>query len=174
MDQGGFVSFADSSSVAKTWYWDFGDSTTWFWDFGDTTSPPYDYDSVRNFAHIYDSIGTYVVCLIVSNECGADTTCDSLFIPVVAVKELSVSSKQLSVYPNPFNTFSILKIKNFDASMKYSLFLYDILGNKVKIITDTNKDEIIINRGNLPAGMYFYKLLTKKEIVGRGKIAITP
>ena len=54
------VSLSDASSSATSWWWDFGDGNS---------------DTLENPVHTYASPGTYTICLIASNACGADTTC---------------------------------------------------------------------------------------------------
>ncbi|MCB9235082.1 MAG: PKD domain-containing protein [Bacteroidia bacterium] len=54
------VAFTSTSSGANGWSWDFGDGNT---------------SATQNPNHTYGSAGTYTVCLIVSNICGADTFC---------------------------------------------------------------------------------------------------
>lgn len=49
--------------------------TSWLWDFGDGTT-----STLPNPNHLYATEGTYTVCLIITNPCGADTTCNSVTI----------------------------------------------------------------------------------------------
>ncbi len=49
--------------------------TSWSWNFGDGTT-----STAQNPSHTYTANGTYNVCLISSNACGADTVCDSVVI----------------------------------------------------------------------------------------------
>lgn len=59
-----FATFSDSSTGINVngWLWDFGDGQT---------------STQQNPTHAYDTSGTYTVCLITSNQCGADTTCQT-------------------------------------------------------------------------------------------------
>lgn len=70
-----------STSTGDAWLshqWDFGDGTT------DTTANP---------VHTYGAPGTYTVCLIVSNSCGADTLCQTVIVTCPApVADWSVTS----------------------------------------------------------------------------------
>ncbi|MCB9231434.1 MAG: PKD domain-containing protein [Bacteroidia bacterium] len=50
-----------------------GGATSWAWDFGDGGT-----STQQNPSHTYASAGTYTVCLVVSNACGADTICNSI------------------------------------------------------------------------------------------------
>ncbi len=62
------VSFADQSSGATSWLWNFGDGTT---------------SGVQNPSHQYTQVGTYTVSLVVTNSCGVDTLIKSGLISVV-------------------------------------------------------------------------------------------
>lgn len=60
------VAFVDLSTSSPTsWDWDFGDGNT---------------STLQNPSHTYASNGTYTVCLIASNACGADTFCTSVSV----------------------------------------------------------------------------------------------
>jgi len=56
-----------------------GSPTSWFWDFGDGNT-----STLQNPSHTYAATGTYIVCLIVNDSCGADTTCQSIDVCVPA------------------------------------------------------------------------------------------
>jgi PKD repeat protein len=60
------VAFTDTSSAG---------ATSWLWDFGDGNT-----STQQNPSHTYASTGTFNVCLIASNACGADTTCGTVTI----------------------------------------------------------------------------------------------
>ncbi|MGL4599155.1 MAG: PKD domain-containing protein, partial [Bacteroidia bacterium] len=60
---GGTISFTDQTTA---------NPTTWAWDFGDS-SP---INTQQNPTHTYAASGTYTVCLIASNGCSADTSCN--------------------------------------------------------------------------------------------------
>ena len=49
---------------------------TWLWDFGDGNT-----SIEANPIHKYLAVGTYTVCLTVTTECGADSSCASIYYP---------------------------------------------------------------------------------------------
>ena len=67
---GGQVNFTDASQNSPD---------SWSWDFGDGGS-----SSNQNPVHVYASNGTYIVCLIVSNQSGNDTICHSVTVTGVS------------------------------------------------------------------------------------------
>jgi len=77
------VLFSDSSLQAETWYWDFGD--------GDTSTQ-------QNPTHNYGADGTYNVCLVITNNCGSDSICDSVSVAcVIPTSNFSWSDSVLTV-----------------------------------------------------------------------------
>lgn len=52
-----------------------GTNNSYFWDFGDGNT-----SNQANPSHTYSQNGTYTVCLIAQNICGADTSCNSVTI----------------------------------------------------------------------------------------------
>lgn len=79
--------------------------------------------------------------------------------------------KQLvTVYPNPFSSSATIEIKDFKNDFSV-LYLFDITGREVYKKQITNR-KTEIQKGNLNAGMYFYKVLSKGNSIGSGKIII--
>lgn len=69
-----------------------GPPTAWAWDFGDGGT-----SNLQNPSHTYASLGSYTVCLVITDACGVDTTCQSITLVGVAEgNEIGVS-----VWPNP-------------------------------------------------------------------------
>ncbi len=64
-------------------------------------------------------------------------------------------------YPNPFNPTTRIFYSIKEAGM-VSLSVYDILGNEVSVLVKEDKSpgsySVTFNAGNLPSGIYFYKL----------------
>ena len=90
-----------------------------------------------------------------------------------------------SIYPNPFSTNATIVVNSElslpagQAGMQNTeLKIYDALGKEIKSIGNgqltvgNNKTEIKIERNNLPAGVYFYKLTTGYEQIAEGKLMI--
>ncbi len=69
---------ANWTSVTAGLVVNFGDlslnsPTTWAWDFGDGGT-----STLQNPTHTYATVGSFTVCLIITNVCGADTLCNSI------------------------------------------------------------------------------------------------
>ncbi len=95
--------------------------------------------------------------------------CDGVLNPV-SVSEISTAGNQTLLFPNPFSNSAVLKTNEYlqDAT----LTIYDILGQEVFTQTNINAQEIKINRGNLAAGNYYYKLTQKNALISTGKLII--
>lgn len=79
--------------------------------------------------------------------------------------------KDISVrtYPNPFITGTTL---TFNRDVKSaSLRIYNVLGKPERQMTFSGK-ELVIERGDLPAGIYFYRIETSDGPFGKGKLVI--
>ncbi len=83
-------------------------------------------------------------------------------------------SPSLLLSPNPFTTQAILTLQG--SYHHPTLYIYNLLGQEVETLHGTSlpNQQIIIPRNNLPAGMYFYKVMEdNKEVIGVGKLIIS-
>lgn len=70
-------------------------------------------------------------------------------------------------FPNPFNSATQIQF-SLNKTGKVSLEIYDLLGQKIKVIYDnqtmpSGEHKVIFVAENLPSGVYFYKLSTKTQ-----------
>ena len=65
------------------------------------------------------------------------------------------------------NCFLIFNLKE-----QFNFILYGLIGKEVKEIKNISTSIFHLKRDNLTSGMYFYKLLNKKEIIAAGKIIV--
>lgn len=73
----------------------------------------------------------------------------------------------MSIYPNPFNTFTTIKT---DANFKDATFtIYNFLGQQVRCFSG---QEIVLNRDDLPKGIYFVRLSQDNKIIATDKLII--
>ncbi len=80
------------------------------------------------------------------------------------VKELTGEFNDYSLsnnFPNPFNPTTTIRFQISNPKV-VSLKVYDVLGNKIATLVDEYKTagsyEVAFDAGNLPSGIYFYKL----------------
>lgn len=76
------------------------------------------------------------------------------------------------IYPNPFETISVLKISEDIKINSAELRIYDTYGREVFKITKIRSNKIELNRKGLNNGLYFYRLSENQSIISTGKIII--
>jgi hypothetical protein len=76
----------------------------------------------------------------------------------------------LEVFPNPFSASCTFKL-NGEGNIQY-LNITDTMGKTVQTFSKLNSNEIIVNRQELPPGVYFYQLQNKAGKTASGKIII--
>ena len=87
------------------------------------------------------------------------------------VKDISYS-EMLNIYPNPFSESATLEIKDYSFGVKgLKIFIYDIYGKEV-LKSEIKNPKSEIKRGNLPSGIFFYKIIETDGIFQTGKIII--
>lgn len=72
--------------------------------------------------------------------------------------------------PNPFVNEATIKFPHELQSVTFSL--YNLLGEKVKTISDVTGESLQINRGNLQSGVYIFEVMEQGNRIGRGKAII--
>lgn len=83
------------------------------------------------------------------------------------------SSHAGRITPNPVHTDATVLLDGIDQGEQYSFFLYDILGRESLRIDGTRETGALhIVRGDLPPGIYMYKLTAKNGSVGSGPVFI--
>jgi len=91
----------------------------------------------------------------------------------VGLKENSVASNLL-VYPNPMDTKTTFSM-NLTKNTNISLCITDLVGKEVARFLNTNappgESQIIIERNQLPSGIYIYQL-EADHVITKGKIVI--
>lgn len=135
--------FADASTGATSWAWNFGDG-------GTSTS--------QNPTHTYAAPGTYVVTLTVTGTCGTSTT-DSTVIAFVGIQDPSLSG--VTVYPNP--TTAQVRVRFAESiGETATLSVSDVLGRVIR-----HQDLGTVQAGSETAleitetGIYFLEVRTE-------------
>jgi hypothetical protein len=102
----------------------FNNPTFWTWDFGDGNT-----STLNDPAHQFN-VGIYQVCLTVGNENGIDSSCQFINIISVGTEEYPESIPDLSISPNPFETFIGIN-SNSDEYRNISIELFNTHGQCV-------------------------------------------
>lgn len=96
------------------------------------------------------------------NMCYLDTT--------IHVSTNNYEEGFINVYPNPFQTLAVINVSPLLITHELELTMYDCLGHEVKHIKNISSHEIVIDRKEIPNGVYFYILRNKEKIVAQGKL----
>ncbi|MFH0865663.1 MAG: PKD domain-containing protein, partial [Bacteroidota bacterium] len=146
---GGTVTFTNTSSVATTYLWDFGDG-------GSST--------LQNPSHTYITGGSYPVTLIASNSCESDTVIHNVIV-TVGIDEYD-NSPSVYVFPNPTGGECIITISDVYAD-NASVILYDMRGQQVlvsKMCAVSGSANIVLDLSPLAKGVYYLTFKCNSEI----------
>lgn len=90
---------------------------------------------------------------------------------VNAINENTILQNKISVYPNPFSSLTTLQAQ--DLLNDATLTVYNFLGQTVKHIDNLSGWTIILNRDNLPGGLYFIRLTQGSKVIATKTLLIT-
>jgi chitodextrinase len=135
-----------------------GTITTAFWDFGNSNTA-----SGSSVTNVYNALGTYIVNLALYDNwigCSFDLY-DTINIYNVGKETLLPNGNQATLYPNPFQTNTMLKL-TIENNVTASISVVNLLGQKVLEVanqTAYNKGVHTILLGdNLSSGTYLLKI----------------
>jgi hypothetical protein len=74
-------------------------------------------------------------------------------------------------YPNPCGDVATFTVKTTHPE-ELIFNLYDVTGNLVRNIQHISTSEFKMEKGNLPAGVYFYNVMDTKTVYGFGKLIV--
>jgi hypothetical protein len=76
-----------------------------------------------------------------------------------------------SVYPNPFSDHTNIYFDN-PSGKTFSMIIYDVYGRELKVMNDLSHQPVILEKGNMKPGLYFYKIYNHSMNEVSGKIII--
>ncbi|MEZ5059372.1 MAG: PKD domain-containing protein [Saprospiraceae bacterium] len=151
--QGLLVAFANRSTGAFTYTWDFGDGNASF---------------DENPNHTYANPGTYTVSLTIGNSCGSVTKTEEITVRTSSLTE-SKDFYFFRVFPNPNRGIFTLEISG-KPQKELQVEIYNVLGQKVfSQIEDFNTGRLKkeYNHLNLIPGAYTLKVGHQNDWVNR-------
>ena len=93
--------------------------------------------------------------------------------PIIGIEENSIASTIIA-YPNPFQSSTTFKF-NLSKDANVCLKIMDVMGREIAMVVNEHKpsgeSKIIFDKGETPAGIYFYQLSINSEVKA-GKIII--
>lgn len=100
----------------------------------------------------------------------AITTTMAPYCTQTGIKENHGSSKEsASIFPNPFTTSINITLNNTHQIGKYEFKILNILGVEV-MNTILTKQSTTLKTGNLPAGIYIYKIFSDNKLIQTGRL----
>jgi hypothetical protein len=87
-----------------------------------------------------------------------------------SINEIS-KENHISVFPNPFNRQTNLQTDTYFKNA--TLTLYNSFGQHIKQINNITGQTVPLQRGNLPSGLYHFRLTQDNQIIATGKFVIT-
>lgn len=157
--KGDVVNFYDSSVVATTWRWNFGDGTT---------------SNVQNPSNTYNIVGKYTVQLEVddANNCTRSTTKDLYVVNKIGIEESAFTRLKMSVYPNPSNTGKFRLESTEENLTTYVLMVSDLNGKTIWKEIPGNAANTEVDLSGFSKGMYTLSLVKDGRTVANKKLIV--
>jgi len=92
--------------------------------------------------------------------------CATLSVPFLIDPNVN---EQVYIYPNPFHSSATIVFNNKQQLMKDEMILFNDQGSEVMRLILVNQTTTF-ETGNLPPGMYFYKIMDNDELFQSGKL----
>jgi hypothetical protein len=113
--------------------------------------------------------GCYAIT--VQDPGGCFVTSDTLCVIPLGINEMT-SAYNIKVYPNPFSQSCTLTFDN-PSKNNFTLKIIDLTGRELRSIENIFTNNVIIEKGNLHEGIYFYELINKtRNEIQKGKMVI--
>mgnify|MGYP001610797804 CR=1 FL=1 len=90
----------------------------------------------------------------------------------IGVNETASENMQVNVYPNPFSTSVTVELNSpmsIGAKGDVTFKMYDVFGREV-YHSPITAHRLLIERGNLSSGIYFYQIINNNQIIATGKL----
>jgi serine protease len=144
------INFADQSTDATSWYWQFGDGTN-------STS--------QNPSHTYSQMSNYNVLLTVTATDGCQNTTSNL---VAVITGLEDTNSDVFAYPNPTRNEPVTVEINDKAGVQVKLNLINLLGQPAyedEFQTASDKTLRVIPLKNLSDGIFILQIKVGSRII---------
>jgi hypothetical protein len=104
--------------------------------------------------------GKGLLTVVCSNSCGTDTLTKKVLVMLNDIHE--INENQFSISPNPFSTQAVL---HADIPLHNAILtIYNCFGQTVKEIKNISEQTLILDRDNLPCGLYFLNLVEGEKM----------
>lgn len=94
-------------------------------------------------------------------------------LPLTAsVNTINKNEVQMQLSPNPFTASATITISGNKGKGPVSLSVYDVTGKEVKVKNTVSGQQIVIERGDMSTGIYFYKISQNNKVIGMDKLVV--
>lgn len=103
-----------------------------------------------------------------------NSTIRKIELPVIASAS-TVEYKntvQMQVVPNPVATTAVIRIEGLTAKETLSFMMFDINGKQVNVKNTISGNQVMLERGDLSSGVYFFKILQNGKVIGMEKLVL--
>ena len=101
-----------------------------------------------------------------------NTIWDTTLVSVVLEPIVYDNNFKVVVFPNPFKDYTEIKVVSKINFSTLEFVLIDITGKEVNRLVSSDGN-FKVYRSGLSEGLYIFKLLSGKEIIGAGKLVIS-
>ena len=125
---------------------------SWTWDFDDGTPD----SDLREPTHTF-ALGTYNVCLTVTNRYGSDMFCK--MVTVTGIEELNLDGF-VNFFPNPTQDILNIEISNREV-LNADVVVYNAIGQEMVTMSDidiTSANTVKVDMSELDGGVYFVQI----------------
>lgn len=122
-----------------------------------------------NQRYIVNNTGNYFVEITDTNGCSACS--DELYVLVTRIEEKYFPDGNAYIFPNPFKNSALLKIDRVH-EQPYDLKIFSFDGKLIRNYSQIYSNEVMIKKGNLQPGLYYYWLSNKHGTIQTSKILI--
>ncbi|MEQ9064082.1 MAG: T9SS type A sorting domain-containing protein [Vicingaceae bacterium] len=136
----------------------------WHWNFGDGTSHQGD----TLVTHSYSNSGSYIACLIVSNECDKDSVCQGVGV-FIGIEENADNSIRL--YPNPADQSLTLEVNDSYGEF-FELIIIDLTG-RIVVRKELLTNITTLDVSELTSGQYLVKIQDDNGTIVERQVVIT-
>ncbi len=130
-------------------------------------------------------VGTRIISLtlIGTRNAGADNDSyfDDLFLRVgssqsdcselIVTSTSSVQLTKMEVVPNPFSEQTSIRLSHSNNS-NLGITIQNVLGQQVQCPVRFDQDRIVVRRGNLGSGIYFFQVFSTDKLMGTGQFVV--
>lgn len=121
---------------------------------------------------IYNQAGIYfdVNPAVITNQ--VFHTIGNNFIQITGIEQVLVPNVQVKVYPNPFQHSTTIEIMGEKQYKKITLHIFDVAGRQIEQVQNKSSQKIMLQRGNILQGAYFYRLEADGQLLNSGKLIV--